>query len=154
MNMRLILKAAAMVLSVPAAAQSPAGDWYGTLGDGPGALRIVVHVTADEEADRSGNQGLNGTLDSPDQNAFGIPLGTIEVGNGALAFTVPLVSGEYQGTWDEHAQRWRGRWRQGSVVLPLELASEPAGTTTAAPALAGQLAGTDRPGAAGPYGRA
>src|SRR5690606_23777699 len=55
----------------------------------------------------------------------GIPLGTIETGEGRLAFTVPAVGGQYEGRWDQDEQRWRGTWRQGAVVLPLDLGAEP-----------------------------
>jgi CubicO group peptidase (beta-lactamase class C family) len=117
----VILGAAAMAVSISALAQSATGDWYGTLGEGPAALRLVVHLPAGNSA----QDALRGTLDSPDQKAFGIPLGAIEAADGRLAFTVPAVAGQYEGSWDEAGQAWRGRWSQGGVSLPLDLAPEP-----------------------------
>jgi CubicO group peptidase (beta-lactamase class C family) len=121
MNKRVILGVAAMAVSASAVAQSATGDCYGTLGEGPAGLRLVVHLSAGEDAP----EALRGTLDSPDQNAFGIPLGVIEAANGRLAFTVPSVGGEYEGSWDQAEQEWRGRWSQGGAILPLNLGPEP-----------------------------
>jgi CubicO group peptidase (beta-lactamase class C family) len=132
MSKRVILSvaAAAMGVAAPAAAQVTIGNWYGTLGEGPGALRIAVHIFAAE----GGEEALRGTLDSPDQNALGIPLGAIEAADGRLAFTVPAVAGQYEGTWDQAEQRWRGRWSQGAVVLPLDLGAAPPPPPAALPA--------------------
>jgi CubicO group peptidase (beta-lactamase class C family) len=111
-----LLAGVAVTLSVPAAAQSPIGDWIGTLDAGGTKLRLAVHIQ------RGPDGNLAGTLDSLDQRAFGVPLGSIVVEGSRLTFSVPVISGGYVGDWDEATMGWRGSWTQGGVSLSLALA--------------------------------
>jgi len=113
--LRTLAAAAAITVSAPAVAQDAAGDWIGTLGSGPGALTVVVHIARDAEG------ALTGTLDSPNQNARGIAMAAIVAADGELRFTVPAVGGRYQATWDAAAGHWRGTWAQGAGPAPLNL---------------------------------
>ena len=71
--------------------QSLSGNWYGTLDVMGQKLPLVLHLT-----DSAGN--WKGTLDSPKQNAFGIPMSSIEVKGKNLAFTIDKLHASYQGT--------------------------------------------------------
>jgi pimeloyl-ACP methyl ester carboxylesterase len=94
--------------------QTVAGDWQGTLNAGAVRLRIAVHITADP------NGQFKGTLDSLDQGARGIPLGSITIIDRQLTFTVPAVSGSYTGKVSDDGNSIDGNWSQGAS-LPLVL---------------------------------
>lgn len=104
------------LIAAPAFAQVAKGEWEGTLEVAPGAkLRIAVHIAP-------GSDGkLQGTLDSIDQGAFGIPLADVSETGGKLSFSVPAVAGTYEGRWDDSAKAWKGGWSQGGASLPLVL---------------------------------
>lgn len=53
------------------------GNWEGVLVAGPQKLKLIIHVTED-------STGYKGTLDSPDQGAFGIPLTSTEIKGDSL----------------------------------------------------------------------
>lgn len=116
--------AAAMMIATPAAAQDAVGDWAGTLQVTPEAsLPLILHIRRDAAG------VVTGSLDSPLQNAAGIALADIVVSAGNMAFTVPAVSGRYEGTWDDAAKAWKGRWSQNGMTWPLDLAARPATAT-------------------------
>lgn len=128
-----ILAAAMMPVAAgvgsPAMAQEAAGDWQGVLqANDQARLRIVVHIADD------GAGGLTGTIDSPDQNSFGVPLADIVLNAARISFSVPLNGGSFAGEWQESEGTWAGHWSQSGFVLPLTLASGgPPPATRAAP---------------------
>ena len=71
--------------------QSLSGNWYGTLDVMGQKLPLVLHL-------RDSAGIWKGTLDSPKQNAFGIPMSSIEVKGKNLAFTIDKLHASYQGT--------------------------------------------------------
>jgi pimeloyl-ACP methyl ester carboxylesterase len=120
--------AALLCLGAAAAlnAQSLAGDWQGTLAAAGVNLRLVIHL-----AQRPTGE-FQGTLDSPDQGARGIPLAGVAVENGRVRFTVPQVGGTFEGTLNETRTTIDGAWTQGAS-LPLKLTrSEGAAAAAAA----------------------
>jgi hypothetical protein len=115
--MKLIQKAIAMVVLALAAAcfaqgQDIAGDWQGGLNIGTGELRIVLHVT------KSDDGSLTAKLDSPDQGIVGMPVDTIKLDGGKLAFTVNVVKGSYEGVV-KNASSITGNWSQPKK-MPLD----------------------------------
>jgi D-alanyl-D-alanine-carboxypeptidase/D-alanyl-D-alanine-endopeptidase len=113
----LLLVAALIALPAAALGQDATGDWLGTLQTGPlVSLRLAVHIKAD------GHGGFQGTLDSLDQNTFGLPLVGLTATPEVLSFKVPTVGGAYSAKWDANAHAWVGEWRQGAAPLPLTLA--------------------------------
>jgi serine-type D-Ala-D-Ala carboxypeptidase/endopeptidase len=115
-----LLALAAVTIAAPAAAQEAAGDWVGVLVVNEStSLPVVVHIKRDDAG------VMTGTLDSPSQGAMGLPLAEIAAADGALAFKVPVVGGEYVGTWDAASKTWKGEWSQGGGRLPLELKTPP-----------------------------
>jgi len=116
----LLLGLGVGLTALPAPAQSTdavavTGDWVGTLAVGGTELRVVVHLQ--EAADG----GLTGTMDSPDQGAEGIPLGTVEATADTLRFAVPSIAGRFAGVVADDGQTIEGRWTQGGGRLPLTL---------------------------------
>jgi hypothetical protein len=101
-----------------------AGTWTGTLVAAPGAeLRVVFHIVADSTG------RWNGTMDSPDQGATGIPVESATLEDGKVVFAIPAVNGGYSGTLSEDGKSIEGTWSQGgnSLALRLERVAEPAG---------------------------
>jgi hypothetical protein len=97
----------------PEVAQRWEGTWTGRLDSGGPGLRLVVHL------EESGGV-LTGTLDSPDQGANGIPIGSVTATVDEIRFTVPSVGGRYSGAWADPVLK--GTWSQGFSSLPLTLA--------------------------------
>ena len=89
-----------------------AGDWIGSIKSPD--LRMAFHI-------RKTAAGYEGTLDSPDQGAYDIPLDHVTVSGDALSFSVPKVHGTYSGKWDAAATQWLGRWSQASSDWKLSL---------------------------------
>jgi fermentation-respiration switch protein FrsA (DUF1100 family) len=112
--MRRVIVAAAVVLFAVsfAHAQDIAGDWEGTLHAGAD-LHLVLHIN-------KGDTGsLKATLDSVDQNAYGIAVSSIALKDSKLSLGVELVHGTYEGTVASDGGSIAGTWSQGQP-LPLD----------------------------------
>jgi hypothetical protein len=99
-------------------AQQPdplAGTWLGTLDAGGVKLRIVFNVTVDSAGARKAS------MDSPDQGANGIPVGSVTLTGDSVKFGVPAVMGGYDGVLATDGKSIDGTWRQGAASLPLKL---------------------------------
>ena len=94
--------------------QNAVGDWQGTLDANGTTLHVVVHITED-------GGGFKATLDSPDQGATGIPVGSVSVAGSVLKFEVPTVGGSYEGHFSAGGQAVDGTWSQGGMSLALVL---------------------------------
>ena len=91
------------------------GDWLGLLRVAGTTLRIVFHFKKQQAA------AYPGTMDSPDQSAFGIPVDTLVVTDTRVTFGVSVAQGEYTGSLSVDSQRMDGRWKQGGLDIPLVL---------------------------------
>jgi hypothetical protein len=90
------------------------GDWNGTLALPAASLRIVVHIATFED-------GMTATLDSPDQNAFGLPAASITRTGTKVQFVMKQIGGEYSGTLDAGLTAIDGTFTQLGNSLPLVL---------------------------------
>jgi uncharacterized protein len=90
------------------------GDWLGTLDTGMGKLRVVLHIINTQD-------GLTATMDSPDQNAKGIPVTSITRSGPSLKFGVKPVGGSYDGTIAADLGTFSGTWTQLGRSWPLQL---------------------------------
>jgi hypothetical protein len=110
---KLLLMAALIFSGVSVAhAQNVAGDWVGTLHTGGGDLHLALHIT-------QSNDGVyQGSMDSIDQNAKGIPLSAIALKDSNLTFEAPSVQGSYTGKVAADSNEIDGAWTQGTP-LPL-----------------------------------
>jgi hypothetical protein len=88
------------------------GIWEGTLKVSSMELRIVFNVT-----DSAGI--LSATLDSPDQNAFGIKVDSTSFKNDSIYFHVPAIKGYYDGVFQNDSIN--GTWHQAGRTWPLVL---------------------------------
>jgi uncharacterized protein len=88
------------------------GDWVGTLDTGMATLRVVLHIINTED-------GLAATMDSPDQNAKGIPVTSITRTRSSLNFDVKTIGGSYEGTIASDRGSFAGTWTQLGKSWPL-----------------------------------
>ncbi len=95
--------------------QPVVGDWVGTLSAGGAKLKVVFHITATD----SGT--LAGTLDSPDQGAFGIPVSSVTVEGYSVSIGIKAIGGGFDGLLSSDGPSINGKWRQGGGTFDLEL---------------------------------
>ena len=93
------------------------GTWEGTLNAGGASLRVVFHISEAGDA-------LKATMDSPDQNAFGIPVSKVSFKDQNLSIEVAAAAGGYQGKLNKETQQIEGKWTQSGQSLPLVLAKK------------------------------
>ena len=101
-----------------AALQRPSaliGDWQGKLNTGAISLRIVFHIKSDPAGK------LTATMDSPDQSAYGLPVGDVSITDKSVKLDLPAVNGLLTGTLDDSGKLITGRWEQGGASLPITL---------------------------------
>lgn len=88
--------------------------WLGTLDTGTMKLRVVFHITNTED-------GLVATMDSPDQNAKGIPVTTVKRDGSSLKLDLKGIGGTFEGKIAKDIKTIEGTWTQGGGSLPLVL---------------------------------
>jgi CubicO group peptidase (beta-lactamase class C family) len=86
------------------------GDWVG----GPSELRFVLCIITYED-------GMTAEVDSPDTDAFGIPITTITRDGADLKFEVKSIAGSYEGKINPELTTISGTWKQGGDSEPLVL---------------------------------
>lgn len=96
------------------------GSWSGSLKESGRNLRMVFNFMM-TEADT-----VKATLDSPDQNAMGIPLGRVTLEGDSLFVEAPMIRGRYSGkvsgdslitgTWMQLGRNYATDLRRGSVA--------------------------------------
>jgi len=92
------------------------GSWVGTLDAAGQELRLVFHIVGDDAGQ------LSGTMDSPDQGAYGLALSAVEEGeDGSVRFEFAMAGGEFTGRFSDDGNRIDGSWAQGGASLPLLL---------------------------------
>ena len=97
----------------PQEAKPPlAGDWAGALDVGGQKLRLVMHLVNE-------GGGWNGSMDSLDQGANGIPFSAVSVDGAKLKVVIAAINGGYEGTLGEDGNTITGTWSQGGMSLPL-----------------------------------
>jgi hypothetical protein len=106
MGMRPLLIGALLGSSLYA--QDIAGDWKGTISNPTLEVRVALHIT------KTGNGGLNATLDSVDQGALGLAVSSVSLKNSTLKFTVDAAMGTYEGKVAPNGGSIDGIWTQGS----------------------------------------
>lgn len=109
-RMLALLAAAAMLSANALPAQNLVGDWQGTLGAPPNALRLIFRVA------REDNGGLSALLVSLDQQGWDrpIPVDSVLLRDSTVAFFVSSVNGSYRGMLTSHGSAIRGQWTQGT----------------------------------------
>lgn len=93
--------------------QQATGDWSGSLNLPAGqSLKIVFHVTSDKG-------DLSATMDSPDQQAYGIKMDKVSFSGKSIEMTMNQIQGTYKGTLTDG--KFIGTWTQAGQSFPLNL---------------------------------
>ena len=90
------------------------GSWMGKLSVNGMELRVVFNLKLVQK------DSLTVTLDSPDQNAEGIPAGPVVVENQKVIIKAPGINGQYDGTVMSDSTI-TGTWSQNGGTLPLDI---------------------------------
>lgn len=91
------------------------GEWQGALQTGQATLRVVLELSQGPDGK------LSATLDSPDQNASGIPLTNVSYADRLLHFELAAETpATFDGEMSRDATEINGNWTQGGQ-LPLIL---------------------------------
>lgn len=92
-----------------------AGTWQGMLDVTVVKLRLVVEFKKKEGG------GYTATMDSPDQNAFGIPIDEVTVADKTVKFAIKMLGGAFEGKLADDGKQIEGKWSQGGLSLALNL---------------------------------
>ena len=98
----------------PAAPTDIDGNWMGDIDTGMVKLRVVVHIV-------NTDQGLTATMDSLDQNAYGIAVSSVTRNGNSLKFEIKSIGGSYEGTISADLAGITGTWTQMGKSMPLAL---------------------------------
>jgi hypothetical protein len=102
-------------LATENASPSFVGTWQGTLSAGAISLRVVFNIKSDDKG------ALSGTLDSPDQNTYGLPLDTVGKDGSNVTVEIKRIQGSYSGRFADDGKSIVGTWSQLGQSLPLTL---------------------------------
>jgi uncharacterized protein len=119
----------------PGPAAAVDGVWKGALEVGGGSLRLVLKIKREAA-------GWTASLDSPDQNARGIPVDSVALTGDLLTLDLPRINGSYRARYT--GDKLVGTWAQNGQATPLDLTRRVA--PTAATTLDGAWLGTIRLG--------
>lgn len=98
-----------------------AGIWRGDIDPEGQALELVFHIASDGEG------GWGGTVDTPAQNSYGLPLRAVTVSDeGDVTIVVAITGGLYEARLEEGNKQMKGVWKQRGAQLPLNCAHEAA----------------------------
>src|SRR5436309_15925398 len=112
------LALAALLVSHEANAQSSAniaGTWQGTLDLSVAKLRLVISLK------KKDGGGFTGTMDSPDQGAFDMPIDEVTIDGKTIKFTMKRIGGSYEGKLSDDAKSIDGKWKQPGLSVALVL---------------------------------
>ena len=100
-------------ITASATAQEVTGDWYGNLEIKGQKLGIVIHVSKTET-------GYSATMDSPDQNGYGIPVDSTTFEDDVLEIKAPRLGGlHYKAQLEKDILS--GSFKQAGALVPLKL---------------------------------
>src|SRR3954463_3336863 len=89
-----LLMAASPFVAASAEDRPPAdlaGAWQGTLDLGVAKLRLVFDFK------KKDGGGFTGSLDSPDQGVFGLPIDEVAIADKTVTLTLKRLAGSYEG---------------------------------------------------------
>jgi uncharacterized protein len=90
------------------------GSWMGTISVGSVNLRLVFNIKLNQP------DSLSASMDSPDQNARNIPMGSVILKKDSLTILAPLLLGNYKGLV-KNDSIIAGEWTQRGQSIRLDL---------------------------------
>jgi hypothetical protein len=85
------------------------GDWVGRLAENFGNLKIIIHI-------KTTPTGIEGTTDSPDQGAYGLPISTITVNGDDLTYRINNIDVSFSGKMNAEKKEISGSFFQHGMV--------------------------------------
>ena len=85
------------------------GDWVGRLAENFGNLKIIIHI-------KTTPTGIEGTTDSPDQDAYGLPISTITVNGDDLTYRINSIDVTFTGKMNAEKKEISGSFFQRGMV--------------------------------------
>ena len=116
--MKSLTCAIILLFSLTMSAQDITGTWNGALNIQGMQLRIVFHITMEEDA-------YNSKLDSPDQGASNIPTDSTTFIQDTLRIYASQLRMVYKAAFNKEEDTFEGTFTQGPMKLPLSLSREP-----------------------------
>lgn len=110
---RIIFILIALLVSLSIYGQDITGEWNGILKVQGIQLRLVFHISKTDSI-------YNATMDSPDQNAKGIPVSYTSFENSILTLKIASLGAQYQGTFQADSSI-KGTFNQVGQSFPLDL---------------------------------
>jgi uncharacterized protein len=107
----ILITALIFLMNMDVSAQGWLGSWEGVLVAGPQKLKIVFNI-------KKGENGLQATMDSPDQLVYDMKIDEVVVKDNEITLTLNVAHAQYIGTFNEDQSAINGDWIQG---VPLEL---------------------------------
>ena len=101
------------------------GSWAGTIEAAGTEVRAVFHI------ERADDDSLTASMDSPDEDATGIPASNVSVDGDSLTLVFESVNGRYEGVLAAADTTIRGTWRRSGRSWPVTLS--PAGAQASEP---------------------
>ncbi len=89
------------------------GTWTGNIATPGGPLEVVVHVTS------TGDAAWIGSVDTPAQQSFGIPLSNIEFDGHTLKAECELTQATWTASLGDDGDVLTGQWAQRGLDMPL-----------------------------------
>lgn len=130
-----LLALAAPMAAAQEVSEALVGSWEGPLDVGE-EVATVVHIELGPDG------ALTGTVDSPDQQVWGLPLSSVEVdADGAVRIELAMTAGVFEGGLDPASGELRGLWRQRGTTQDFVLKRVPPPTPLSGERVA-QLTGT------------
>ena len=114
---KTLLLLATFVVVIGAWGQEISGTWNGVLEVQGIQLPLVIHITKSD-------QGLTGTMDSPDQGATGIEITSLSYDDSNLEFEVAPMAIAYSGALNKDGAI-EGTFTQMGQSLPLNFSRDP-----------------------------
>jgi len=94
------------------------GHWQGKLVLPGQSLRIVFHISQNDAGE------FQATMDSPDQNATGIPVTSVLIDSEYITLTVAMIQGSYYGKLVNGGMGIVGTWTQSGQEFEINLKKE------------------------------
>ena len=116
--------------SLVTADQDLSGSWKGALGP----VELTFHF------ENKTDSGWSGSVDTPQQNSYGLPANVIVKPEGTLTISVPATSATCDALLDVDSGKIQGTWNQGGISMPLKL-NRTAPRTRLSAKLAAEVAG-------------
>lgn len=112
---RLLFTLIVLAITYVSGAQEITGTWNGLLKVPGGQLRLVFHIEKE-------NGTYKATMDSPDQNAFGLKVTSVGFENYDLNIRLTDLMIEYTGRYENGTIK--GNFKQAGMLFPLDLVRE------------------------------